>query len=135
MSEKNRYSILIVDDERSNIRVLNSILNPDYTVYAASDGPDALEAAEEFLPDLILLDIMMPDMDGYEVFSKLKDSENTRNTPVIFITGLDSKDDKVKGLSMGASDYIAKPFNTPTVKIKVKNQISIIERNLKLGKP
>ena len=125
MSDKRKYSILVVDDERSNIRVLNTILNQDFTIYAASDGPDALEAAEELLPDLILLDIIMPDMDGYEVLSKLKSSEITQNIPVVFITGLDSKDDTEKGLAQGASDYIAKPFNASNVKDKVRNQISI----------
>ena len=129
MSNNKRYSILIVDDERSNIRVLNTILNQEYNVYAASDGSDAIEVAEEFLPDLILLDIIMPDMDGYDVVLKLKSSKKTKDIPVIFITGLNSTDDKEKGLALGAVDYIAKPFNDSTVKIKVKNQISILEHN------
>jgi len=128
MSDKKRYSVLVVDDERSNIRILNTILNPEYTIYAASDGSDALEAAEEFLPDVILLDIIMPDMDGYEVLFNLKNTESTKDIPVIFITGLDSTDDKKKGLEKGASDYIAKPFNSSTVKIKVRNQISLLGR-------
>jgi len=129
MSDKMKYSILVVDDERSNIKVLNTILNPDYTILAASDGPDAIEVAEEFLPDLILLDIIMPDMDGYEVLTKLKNTEKTKDIPVIFITGLDSNDDKAKGMTLGASDYISKPFVTSTVKIKVKNQISLLDQN------
>ena len=129
MSDEKKYSVLIVDDERSNIRVLNSILNPDYTVYAASDGRDAIEAAEEFLPDVILLDIIMPDMDGYDVVFRLKSSEKTKDIPVIFITGLDGKEDKKKGIALGASDYIAKPFIASTVKIKIKNQISLLEQN------
>ena len=123
-----KYSILIVDDERLNISVLRSILSPEYTVYAANDGEDAIETAEEFLPDLILLDIVMPDMDGYEALAALKRQEKTQNIPVIFITGLNTTDAEVKGLALGAVDYIPKPFNEAIVKLRVKNQLNLIEQ-------
>ena len=123
-----KSSILIVDDESSNISMLKTILSPEYTIYASGDGEDAIETAEEFLPDVILLDIIMDGMDGYDVIAALKKSEKTRDIPVIFITGLDSADAEEKGLALGAADYITKPFHPAIVKIRVKNQIQLIER-------
>ena len=128
MADKKKHSILIIDDERFNISVLRNILSKDYTIYAALDGQDALETATEFLPDVILLDVIMPDMDGYEVISLLKKWEKTRNIPVIFITGLDSTEAEEKVLSLGAVDYIPKPFNSAIVKLRVNNQIKLIEQ-------
>jgi len=126
MKENKQNSVLIVDDERSNISTLRSILSPDYTVYASSDGEDAIETAEEFVPDLILLDIIMPGMDGYDVITELKASEKTQHIPVIFITGLNNTDAEEKGLAMGAADYIQKPFNSVIVKLRVQNQINLV---------
>jgi len=128
MDRKKKNSILIVDDERSNISTLRSILSPDYAVYASSDGPDAITTAEEFMPDVILLDIIMPDMDGYAVINELKNSDKTKNIPVIFITGLDNADAEEKGLALGAADYIIKPFHSPIVKMRVHNQIKLLEQ-------
>ena len=121
-------NILIVDDEKSNIMVLSDILNADYILQIARDGYDAIERANKYVPDLILLDILMPGMDGYEVLSELKKSEKTRNIPVVFITGLNSSDDETKGLSLGAADYISKPFNYAIVKLRVQNQIKIVNQ-------
>jgi len=126
MSETKKNSILVVDDERSNISTLRSILSSEYTVYASSDGEDAIETAEEFIPDVIILDIIMPGMDGYDVITQLKASEKTRNIPVIFITGLNNTDAEEKGLAMGAVDYIPKPFNSVIVKLRVQNQINLV---------
>ncbi|MCL2188492.1 MAG: diguanylate cyclase [Defluviitaleaceae bacterium] len=123
---KKKHSILIVDDERLNISILRSILSADYTVYAAGDGQDAIETANNFLPDVILLDIIMPGMDGYDVIKALKKSEKTKNIPVIFITGLDKAEAEEKGLTLGAADYIAKPFVSAIVKLRVHNQIKLI---------
>jgi PleD family two-component response regulator len=128
MNNDKKNSILVVDDENSNIIALTHILSPEYTIYAAKNGLNALNAAEKHLPDLILLDIIMPDMDGYAVITKLKNSELTQNIPVIFITGLSNADDEEKGLALGASDYIAKPFLVEIVKQKVENQIKIINQ-------
>ena len=103
-------TILVVDDEETNIMVLSHILDPYYTVYASKEGIDAIAAAEDLLPDIILLDIVMPDMDGYEVLEKLKESEKTKDIPVIFLTSKTDPESEVKGLGAGAIDYIFKPF-------------------------
>ncbi|MCL2843904.1 MAG: diguanylate cyclase [Chitinivibrionia bacterium] len=127
MSEK-KNNILIVDDESSNIRVLKDILSSDYRIYASTNGQDAIETALEFLPDVILLDIIMPDMDGYEVIAALKNSEKTRDIPIILITGLDSIEAEEKGLTLGAADYIMKPFHPLIVKLRVSNQIKLLKQ-------
>ena len=121
-----KNSLLIVDDEKSNIMMLTRILSPEYTVYAAKNGYDAVEAANEHMPDVILLDILMPEMDGYAVLAALKGSDKTKHIPVIFITGLDNPDEEEKGLSLGAADYIIKPFRPATVQLRVRNQIQIL---------
>jgi len=124
--EKN--AILIVDDEKMNLRVLVSILHPDYTVYTAKDGATAIEMAVEFMPDLILLDIVMPGMDGYEVLTVLKNNSKTKNIPIVFITGLGSHEAEEKGLALDAADYIVKPFSAAIVKLRVRNQIQIVNQ-------
>ena len=127
-----KNSILIVDDDKSNLLVLNDILNQDYTLYLARSGRDAIEKANGNLPDLILLDIIMPGMDGYDVLAALKDSDKTRHIPVIFITGLSDPEAEKKGLSLGAADYISKPFSHAIVKLRVQNQIKIINHSLQI---
>ena len=127
MSDK-KNSVLVVDDEHANIMTLKHILGSDYKVYVAKNGNDAVEIADESSPDVILLDIIMPDMDGYETLEKLQHSEKTKDIPVIFITGLSNADDEEKGLELGASDYITKPFSPAIVKLRVKNQIKIVEQ-------
>ena len=128
MNEKKKHSILIVDDENSNIIKLTNILSPDYIIYVAKNGANAIKAAEKYLPDVILLDIIMPDMDGYDVIAVLKGSEKTKSIPVLFITGLSDADDEEKGLALGAADYLTKPFSTPLVKLRVLHQIKLIEQ-------
>ena len=128
MNEPGKNSVLIVDDESSNIMALTHILSPDYTVYAAKNGRNAIEAAEKYLPDVILLDIIMPEMDGYDVMSALKSAEKTRDIPVIFITGLGNTDDEEKGLDMGAADYISKPFSPAIVKLRIRNQVKMLNQ-------
>ena len=128
MSEANKNSLLIVDDEKLNLKILAHILSPEYTVFTAQSGADAIEKAKEYLPDLILLDIIMPEMDGYEVLAAIKDLSETRDIPVIFITGLSSRDDEEKGLSFAAADYIGKPFSAAVVKLRVRNQIQIVNQ-------
>jgi len=128
MDESKKNSVLIVDDENSNIMALTHILGSEYTVYAVKNGQKALEAAEKYSPDVIILDIMMPEMNGYAVISALKNAENTRDIPVIFITGLSNADDEEKGLSLGATDYIVKPFSPAIVNLRVRNQIKIINQ-------
>jgi diguanylate cyclase (GGDEF)-like protein len=128
MNIEGKSSILIVDDDKANIIALTHILAPEYTIYAAKDGHEALEATREHLPDVILLDILMPEMNGFEVLSSLKSDEKTRAIPVIFITGLGDVENEEKGLSLGAADYMTKPFSPAIVRLRVKNQIQILNQ-------
>jgi diguanylate cyclase (GGDEF)-like protein len=126
--EIKKNTILIVDDENTNLKILTYILGNEYTIYTATNGANAVEKAKELNPDLILLDILMPDMDGYEVLSIIKKTEGISKIPIIFISGLDSEKDEEKGLSMDAADYITKPFSAPIVKLRVRNQIQIVNQ-------
>ena len=127
MNDAKKNSVLIVDDATSNITALTHILSPEYTVYAAKNGHDALETAREHAPDVILLDILMPGMDGYEVIAALKASSETWKIPVIFVTGLGGSQDEAKGLALGASDYISKPFSDAIVKLRVRHQMTMLK--------
>ena len=126
MKEEKQNSVLIADDDNTNISALTQILSPEYKIYAAKSGPEAIKAAEKYLPDVIMLDIIMPGMDGYEVISVLKNSKKTQNIPVIFISGLNNDEDEKKGLKLGAADYITKPFSSVIVKLRVRNQIMLL---------
>lgn len=119
----NKPTILVVDDTASNIDILLETLGNEYEIMVALDGQTALIQASEAKPDIILLDIMMPVMDGYEVCRRLKDDEKTSGIPVIFVTAMNEKVDEERGLELGAIDYIAKPFSPPIVKARVKNHI------------
>ena len=121
-----KNTILIVDDDPMNIQQLASILGDEYTTFAATNGQKALEKAEENVPDLILLDVVMPEMNGYEVLKRLREIDNLTEIPVIFITGLDSVEDEMFGLSLSAADYISKPFNEAIVSLRVRNQINVV---------
>ena len=120
-----KNSVLIVDDENLNILALTHILSPDYTVYTANSGQDAIAIAEKHQPSIILLDVLMPEMDGYAVIGALQSSERTRSIPVIFITGLDSPEDRKRGLSLGAIDYIIKPFSSSAIRLKVGSHAGV----------
>ena len=128
MDESKKNGILIVDDENANIMALTHILSPEYVVYAAKNGAKAIEAAIKYMPDVILLDIIMPEMDGYAVIRTLKSAEKTRDIPVVFITGLRNPDDEERGLNLGAADYISKPFSPAIVKLRVQNQIKMLNQ-------
>ncbi len=118
--------ILIVDDAAENLRVLIEILKDDYATIPATSGEAALQKAmAEPVPDLILLDILMPVMDGYEVCKRLKANEKTKDIPIICITAMSEVMDDAKAFKLGASDYIPKPFNPSTVKARVKNHIKL----------
>ncbi|GIP35232.1 response regulator [Paenibacillus sp. J2TS4] len=120
---KNKRTILIVDDTSSNILLFDTILGEEYEVLYATNGEEGLDIALKFQPDLILLDVMMPGMDGYEVCRLLKKNPLTMAIPIIFISVLDHEEDEGNGLKAGAIDYIAKPFNTANVKAKIKNHL------------
>ena len=127
MSEKLlKQTVLIVDDAPMNIKILGETLKSDYKVRFATSGAKALEIAMSTSPpDLILLDIMMPKMDGYEVCQRLKAEKQTQNIPVIFITTRREEEDETRGLELGAVDYITKPFSLPIVKIRVKTHLEL----------
>jgi len=118
-------TILIVDDSPNNIRILSECLHHEYQIIFATNGDDALERALTQAPDLILLDIMMPNMDGYEVCTKLKATPCTKETPIIFITSMDREENETAGLKLGAIDYITKPINPHLVKLRVQNHIEL----------
>jgi two-component system, sensor histidine kinase and response regulator len=125
--------ILVVDDLPDNLRLLVSLLSAHgYTVLPAMDGPTALEVARADLPDLILLDIMMPNMDGYEVCAELKSDPATQDIPVLFISALDATADKVKSFNVGGIDYVTKPFQSQEVLARVKTHLTIrqLQRDL-----
>ncbi len=122
--EKQR--ILIVDDEPANIKVLNDLLKDQYQVIFANNGPTAIEMTyADKKPDLILLDIMMPGMDGYEVIKKIKENSETSKIPVLFVTAMNEIQDETIGLSLGAVDYITKPISPLIVKARVKNHMNL----------
>jgi len=131
-TDKIKPVILIVDDEPVNIKIAGSILRQHYDITVATSGLSALAIAGSIQPpDLILLDIVMPGMDGYEVCNKLKNNEETKDIPVIFLTGKASIQDEAKGLESGAVDYITKPFNPVIVKARVKTHLKLNEyRNM-----
>lgn len=123
MRELSTCTVLVVDDTETNIDILVKILEDDYELKVAMDGPGALEIAAESPPDLILLDIMMPGMDGYEVITKLKGNDQTKDIPVIFCTAMTEVEDETRGLALGAVDYIRKPFSPSIVAARVKNHL------------
>ena len=123
-----KNSILIVDDEPSNVRILLSMFESEYTVYLANDGETGVQMAKDWQPDLILLDIVLPGMDGYQVLKILKGAEETERIPVIFISGLSSSEEEEYGLKLGAVDYIIRPFDSSITKIRVRHQLQIINQ-------
>ncbi|MDH3392433.1 MAG: hybrid sensor histidine kinase/response regulator [Desulfobulbaceae bacterium] len=124
--EKSEFDILIVDDEFVNRFLLKDILEQDgYRTHEASNGSEALASAVNKKTDLILMDIMMPDMDGYETCQKLKENPRTSNIPVIFVTALTDTENLVKGFSVGAEDYLGKPINEGEVKARVQTHLKL----------
>ena len=123
--QKKLPRVLLVDDMPANIKVLVQTLRSDHFISVATDGERALQLAESEKPDLILLDIMMPGIDGYEVCRRLKENPKTLKIPVIFITSKDDVADEMKGLALGAVDYITKPFSPVIVKARVNTQVGL----------
>jgi putative two-component system response regulator len=118
--------LLAVDDEASNLQLLRQVLQDQYRLLFAKDGPRALELARQELPDLILLDVMMPGMTGYEVCAALKAQPATAAIPVIFVTALTDTDDELEGFAAGAVDYITKPVSPPIVRARVRTHLSLV---------
>ncbi len=124
--------VLVVDDDPSNILVMSQTLRPDHDVLFATDAHKALALAVERQPDLILLDVLMPQMDGYELCRRLKAEPRTTDIPVVFITSLEQAESEVEGLQCGAVDYIPKPFNPPVVRARVHNHLEIVRSRRRL---
>ncbi len=120
-----RPTVLVVDDEPFNLSLMDEILNKNYTIQKANNGPEALELAFAAPPDLILIDVMMPNMDGYEVCRRLKKNPATIEVPVIFITAKNEVKDEELGFSVGASDFIHKPISAPIVAARVRTHLKI----------
>ncbi|WP_462383257.1 response regulator [Pseudomonas sp. Marseille-QA0892] len=122
----NRPKLLLVDDEPLNLQVLRQILQESYRLFFAKDGIRAIELAEQEHPDLILLDIMMPGLTGYETCSRLKQNRATAAIPIIFVTALSDIADEARGFEVGGVDYIAKPVSAPIVRARVKTHLSLV---------
>jgi sigma-B regulation protein RsbU (phosphoserine phosphatase) len=121
-----KQAVLVVDDTPANIQVLMETLKDDYRIVAAINGERALQLAiSDPPPDIILLDVMMPEMDGYEVCAKLKADAKTRDIPIIFVTAMSDTQDETKGLELGAVDYIIKPISPPVVSARVKSHLEL----------
>ncbi|MGE4517462.1 MAG: diguanylate cyclase [Arcobacteraceae bacterium] len=123
---KKKQTILIVDDMTTNLLILSDLLKDEYSIKVAKNGQKALDivhSSDEV--DIILLDIMMPDIDGYEVCRELKSNPKTKNIPIIFVTAKDNDADEEYGLNLGAIDYITKPFNKAIVKLRIKNHLEL----------
>ncbi len=127
-----RQTILVVDDIPENIDVLSGILSDSFKVKAATNGENALKIAAHMPPDLILLDVMMPKMDGYEVCRRLKQDPGTQAIPVIFVTAKGEMENEMQAFELGAVDYITKPVSPPIVMARVRAQLALYEKNRKL---
>ncbi|MBV5318616.1 MAG: diguanylate cyclase [Desulfobulbaceae bacterium] len=127
MEPLEKARILIVDDEKMNLKVLADLLKEEYAPVLARSGEEALQHAfGDSPPDLILLDVVMPQLGGYEVIKQLKNDDRTKNIPVIFVTALSSVEDEEHGLKLGAVDYITKPYSPPIVKIRIRNHLRLV---------
>lgn len=126
MSEKDKPIILMVDDVPKNLQVLGNILNKEgYKISAALNGEQALKILENAKPDLILLDVMMPGLSGFDVIKKIKEKKELQEIPVIFLTAKTEKEDVIQGVELGAVDYVTKPFNSTELLARVKNHIEL----------
>ncbi|HMB00133.1 MAG TPA: response regulator [Spirochaetota bacterium] len=117
--------LLIVEDSQVNIEILVAALQDDYKLSVARDGKQALKAVRQVRPDLVLLDIMMPEMDGFETCTKLKEQPDTKEIPVIFLTGLTKQENKTMGFEVGGVDYITKPFELPEVRARINTHLAL----------
>ena len=122
-AQNDKSRVLIVDDEPGNIKILSNVLAQDYALSVATNGKQALEIARVQSPDIILLDMVMPEMDGIEVCEALKASGKTKDIPVIFVTSMSDTANEERGLDAGAVDYISKPVSPPIVRARVRIHI------------
>ncbi len=130
MSEEKKYTILIVDDEPTNVAVLNAILRSNYKVRAALNGFDAIKIARSHPhPDLILLDIIMDEVDGFEVCEILKADNDTKHIPIVFVTALNESKSEKKGIEIGAIDFFSKPYSAPIIIKRIENHLSSLQKS------
>jgi len=135
MIDNKEFKILVVDDNQKNVQVLGTLLkNERYNIIVAQNGLEAIERATKIHPDLVLLDINMPGLDGLQVCEKLKSLEKVKDIPIIFLTAQDTTVDKVKGFSIGAADYIAKPYDPPELLARVATHLEIRSSRMQLAK-
>lgn len=128
MNEIRKPKILIVDDEEKNLKLMSAILkNHGYAFETAKNGLEALEKTQSYKPDLIFLDIMMPEMDGYEVCKRLREEPFTQHIPVVMVTALPDRDSKIKGLDVGANDFLTKPIDATELMVRAKNLLRVKE--------
>jgi diguanylate cyclase (GGDEF)-like protein len=133
MIKKEKPTLLLVDDERLYINILNKMLKDSYEIKVALNGRQAFDRAiSSPQPDLILLDVQMPELDGFKVLSRLKNDTRTSGIPVIFITAMDSEDDETKGFELGAVDYITKPFSQSIVNARIKIHLELLRQKCEL---
>ncbi|MDH2432313.1 diguanylate cyclase [Pokkaliibacter sp. MBI-7] len=130
----NHQTVLIVDDEKSNLKILSDLLRDDVRVILAKSGEQAIAKAEQYRPDLVLLDIVMPKMNGFDVIQHLKQQASTSTIPVIFVSALGDTDNEVRGFDLGACDYIQKPFQSSLVRARVKLHLQLAKQRLLLEK-
>lgn len=123
-----QFKILVVDDEPINIQVISSALRDTYQIIAAQSGFDAIELVKEQKPDLILLDVMMPDIDGFDVCRNIKSDSSFAEIPIIFLTALDTREGQFRGLDIGGIDYLTKPVDFDLLKLRVRNHLESKER-------
>lgn len=128
--EDRRPRLLLVDDEPTNLHVLRQILGDDYRLQFATDGAKALQLVAHQKPDLILLDIMMPALSGYDVCRQLKANQSTQHIPVIFVSALSEMGDETEGFAVGGVDYITKPVRAPLVRARVQTHLSLVNTNI-----
>lgn len=124
-----RFRILVVDDELINIQVVTAALKDEYDVVTAQNGYDAISQLKEHKPDLILLDVMMPDLNGFDVCGIIRADGAFADIPIIFLTAMDSAEGEMRGLELGGIDYLAKPVNFVLLKLRVRNHLELKERN------
>lgn len=132
--EENKQTVLIVDDEPSNIEIICATLGERYEILAATSGREGLDVAVRQIPDIAILDIVMPAMNGYELLRQFKEHPLLRDIPVIFITALDKDEQETKGLTLGAVDYISKPFSPAIVKLRIETQLELKRQRDALAK-
>lgn len=123
------YSILVVDDEEINIHVVSAALAGEYEIFTSLSGYEAIHLVKERQPDLILLDVMMPDFDGFELCRVIRSEESFAHIPIIFLTAMSTIDGELQGLGSGGIDYLYKPVNLDLLKLKVHNHLELKRRN------